>query len=110
MGHEKIFLVRLESGENIAQYTSQTAQPMVGDLINIQHDGRIKPLEIVEATLQPLIGNYQIGVLIVKTPAINAILRAALHGTQIRDMFVGLLIGYILIRFPILKKLHLGKK
>jgi hypothetical protein len=110
MGSDKIFLVRLESGENIAQYTSQTAQPLVGDIINIRHQGHIKPFEIVEATLQPMIENYQIGVLIVKTPAINAILRAMLHGSQIREMLVGLLIGYILIVFRILKKRRMGNK
>jgi len=110
MTSDKIFLVRLESGENIAQYTSQIARPLVGDIIHVRQRGRIQPFEIVKTTLQPIIGNYELGVLIVKTPATTAILRAMLHGTQLRDMFVGLFFGFILIVLPMLKKLRTNKK
>jgi hypothetical protein len=110
MDSQKIFIVRLEDGENIAQYTSQTAQPLVGDIIHIRHHNQIKPFEIVKTTLQPMIGTYEIGVLIVKTPATSAIMRTMLHGGRLGDMFVGVFFGFILILFPILKKLRMKKE
>jgi hypothetical protein len=100
---DKIFLVRLESGENIAQYTSQTAQPVAGDVINVRHNGHIQPFEIVEATLQPIIDNFELGVLVVKPATMRAILHATLHSQQIRDVLLGLLLGFILIISPLLR-------
>ena len=110
MDSQTIFIVRLESGENIAQYTSQSARPVAGDVINIRHRQRVKPFEIVETTLQPMIGSYQIGVLIVKTPATGATMRAMLHGAPLHDMLAGVLFGFILILFPILKNLRTKKE
>jgi hypothetical protein len=110
MDSQTIFIVRLESGENIAQYTSQSAQPLAGDIINIRHRDHVKPFEIVGTTLQPMIGSYQIGVLIVKTPATGAMMRAMLRGAPLHDMLAGLFFGFILILFPILKKLHTKKE
>jgi hypothetical protein len=110
MDSQKIFIVRLEDGENIAQYTSQTAQPLVGDIIHIRHRNQLKPFEIVKTTLQPMIGTYEIGVLIVKTPATSAVVRMMHYGGRLGDMFVGVFFGFILILFPILKKLRTKKE
>jgi C4-dicarboxylate transporter len=110
MGSQKIFIVRLEDGENIAQYTSQTVQPLAGDIIYIRHRNQLKPFEIVKTTLQPMVETYEIGVLIVKTPATSAIMRTMLHSGRLGDMFVGVFFGFILILFPILKKLRMKKE
>ena len=108
MNSHKILIVRLESGENIAQYTSQTAQPLVGDIINIRHLGHVQPFEIVKATFQPIIENYEIAVLIVKPSVTTTILGTVIYSSQVRDLLVGLLIGFIYIIFHYLKKrLHL---
>jgi hypothetical protein len=110
MDSQRIFIVRLEDGENIAQYTSQTAQPLVGDIIHIRHRNQLKPFEIVKTTLQPMIGSYEIGVLVVKTPATSAVVRRMLHGGRPGDMLVGVFFGSILILFPTLKKLRTKKE
>jgi hypothetical protein len=110
MDSQKIFIVRLESGENIAQYASQTAQPVAGDLINVRHLGYIQPFEILETTLQPIIENFELAVLVVKPATMKAILQAALHGHQLHDLLLGFLIGFILIVSSLLRLRHPDKR
>lgn len=110
MDAQTIFIVRLESGENVAQYTSQSAPPQAGDIIDIRHRDHVKPFEVVETTLQRMIGNYHIGVLIVKTPASGAIMKAVAHGAPLHNMLAGALFGLILMLLPILKKLRTKKE